>query len=134
MPKIIPIHWRRLEKVFISVGFRFARQEGSHRSYTKPGVARPIVIPTYDEVPVSIIRNNLKTAGITREEYFILLPEFCTESPAKGYGITKTLPLWAMPGTHAYPTFNQKGYAEKERTSQTPVNCGFIPPPEDPEK
>jgi hypothetical protein len=36
-------------------------------------VARPIVIPTYDEVPVSIIRNNLKTAGITREEYFVLL-------------------------------------------------------------
>jgi predicted RNA binding protein YcfA (HicA-like mRNA interferase family) len=73
MPKIIPIHWRRLERVFLSVGFRFARQEGSHRSYTKPGVARPIVIPTYDEVPVSIIRNNLKTAGITREEYFVLL-------------------------------------------------------------
>jgi predicted RNA binding protein YcfA (HicA-like mRNA interferase family) len=73
MPKIIPIHWRRLEKVFLSVGFRFARQEGSHRSYIKPGVARPIVIPTYDEVPVSIIRNNLKTAGITREEYFVLL-------------------------------------------------------------
>jgi predicted RNA binding protein YcfA (HicA-like mRNA interferase family) len=73
MPKIIPVHWKRLEKVFLSAGFRFARQEGSHRSYTKPGIPRPIVIPTYDEVPVSIIRNNLKTAGITREEYFILL-------------------------------------------------------------
>jgi predicted RNA binding protein YcfA (HicA-like mRNA interferase family) len=59
-----------LEKVSLSAGFRFARQEGSHRSYTKPGIARPVVIPTYDEVPVSIIRNNLKTAGITREEYF----------------------------------------------------------------
>jgi predicted RNA binding protein YcfA (HicA-like mRNA interferase family) len=73
MPKLIPIHWRRLEKVFLSAGFRFARQEGSHRSYTKLGIARPIVIPTYTEVPVSIIRNNLKTAGITREEYFVLL-------------------------------------------------------------
>jgi len=28
---------------------------------------------THSEVPVSIIRNNLKTAGITREEYFVLL-------------------------------------------------------------
>jgi predicted RNA binding protein YcfA (HicA-like mRNA interferase family) len=73
MPKIIPINWRRLEKVFLSVGFRFARQEGSYRSYTKPGISRPIVIPPYDEVPVSIIRNNLKTAEITREEYFVLL-------------------------------------------------------------
>jgi predicted RNA binding protein YcfA (HicA-like mRNA interferase family) len=75
MPKITPIHWKQLEKVFLSVGFRFARQERSHRSYTKPGVPRPIVIPTYDQVPISIIRNNLKTAGITREEYFVLLEE-----------------------------------------------------------
>ena len=39
----------------------------------KTRTTKPIVIPTYDEVPVSIIRNNLKTAGITREEYFVLL-------------------------------------------------------------
>jgi predicted RNA binding protein YcfA (HicA-like mRNA interferase family) len=73
MPKITPIHWRDLEKVFLAAGFKFARQEGSHRSYIKPGISRPIVIPTYDEIPISIIRNNLKTAGITREEYFRLL-------------------------------------------------------------
>lgn len=51
------------------------RQQGSHRSYVKPGVSRPVVIPAYDEVPVAIIRNNLKTAGISREEYFRLLEE-----------------------------------------------------------
>ena len=73
MPKITPIHWRKLEKVFLMAGFRFARQSGSHRSYVKEGVSRPIVIPAYDEVPVSIIRNNLKTAGIRRDEYFKLL-------------------------------------------------------------
>jgi len=73
MPRITPTHWKVLEKVFLAVGFRFARQEGSHRSYIKPGVSRPVVIPTYDEVPVSIIRNNLKTAGISRDEYFRLL-------------------------------------------------------------
>jgi predicted RNA binding protein YcfA (HicA-like mRNA interferase family) len=73
MPKITPVHWKVLERVILAAGFQFARQEGSHRSYTKPGIHRPIVIPTYDEIPVSIIRNNLKTAGITREEYFRLL-------------------------------------------------------------
>lgn len=75
MPRIIPIHWRTLERVFLAAGFEFARQEGSHRAYTKPGLSRPIVIPTYDEVPVSIIRNNLKTASISRDEYFRLLKE-----------------------------------------------------------
>jgi predicted RNA binding protein YcfA (HicA-like mRNA interferase family) len=73
MPRITPVHWRTLEKVFLAAGFRFARQEGSHRSYVKSGVSRPIVIPTYDEIPVSIIRNNLKTAGISRDEYFRLI-------------------------------------------------------------
>jgi predicted RNA binding protein YcfA (HicA-like mRNA interferase family) len=64
MPRIVPIHWRELERVFLAAGFQFARQESSHRSYTRPGLLRPIVIPTYANVPVSIIRNNLRTAGI----------------------------------------------------------------------
>jgi predicted RNA binding protein YcfA (HicA-like mRNA interferase family) len=75
MARIAPVHWRDLEKVFLSAGFRLARQEGSHRSYVRAGILRPVVIPTYDEVPVSIIRNNLKTAGISRDEYFLLLKE-----------------------------------------------------------
>jgi len=73
MPRITPIHWKLLEKVFLANGFRFVRQEGSHRSYTKPGILRPVVIPTYEEVPVAIIRKNLQTAGISRDEYFRLL-------------------------------------------------------------
>ena len=75
MPRITPVSWQELEKVFLAAGFRFKRQKGSHRSYTKPGVIRPVVIPTYKEVPVAIIRTNLKTAGISRDEYFDLLED-----------------------------------------------------------
>ena len=75
MPRMTPVHWRVLEQVFLAAGFRFVRQQGSHRSYVKPGIVRPIVIPTYDEIPVSIIRNNLKTAGVSRDEYFSLLEQ-----------------------------------------------------------
>ena len=75
MPKFTPIDWRTLERVFLAAGFRFARQEGSHRSYVKPGVSRPVVIPAYSEVPVFIIRNNLNTAGLSRDDYFRLLGE-----------------------------------------------------------
>ena len=64
-----------MERVFLAAGFHFARQEGSHRSYLKEGVARPVVIPIYKQVPVSIIRNNLKTASIPRDEYFRLLEQ-----------------------------------------------------------
>ncbi|MBE0544057.1 MAG: type II toxin-antitoxin system HicA family toxin [Verrucomicrobia bacterium] len=73
MPRLAPVDWKTLERVFLAAGYQFARQEGSHRSYVKPGVIRPVVIPTYAEVPVFIIRNNLKTAGISRDEYFQLL-------------------------------------------------------------
>lgn len=73
MPRFAPVDWKTLERVFLAADYQFARQEGSHRSYLKPGVIRPVVIPTYAEVPVFIIRNNLKTAGISRDEYFQLL-------------------------------------------------------------
>ena len=75
MPKFAPVDWKTLERVFLAAGSQFARQDGSHRSYLKQGIARPVVIPTYHEVPVFIIRNNLKTAGISRDEYFRLLAQ-----------------------------------------------------------
>lgn len=73
MSRITPSHWMKLEQVFLKAGFRFARQEGSHRSYVKQGISRPVVIPTYNEVPVAIIKNNMTTAGMSRIEYFELL-------------------------------------------------------------
>jgi len=75
MPRFTTVDWKTLERVFVAAGFRFDRQEGSHRSYVKDGIARPVVIPTYREIPVFIIRNNLKTAGISREDYFRFLDE-----------------------------------------------------------
>jgi len=34
---------------------------------------RAVVIPKYDEIPVTVIRNNMKTVGMTREDYFSIL-------------------------------------------------------------
>jgi len=69
------VHWQALEKVLLAAGFRFAPQEGSHRSYVRPWILRPIVIPAYKAVLASIIRINLRTAGISREDYSRLLEE-----------------------------------------------------------
>jgi len=73
MPRITPIPAKRLKRVFEKAGFRCTRTEGDHFVYTKRGVIRPIIIPDWPEVPVFIIRNNLRSAGISREEYFDLL-------------------------------------------------------------
>ena len=73
MPRITPIPARRLCKLFEEAGFRRVRSEGGHLVYTKPGVPRPVVIPHRREVPVFVIKNNLRTANISREQYFDLL-------------------------------------------------------------
>lgn len=73
MPKLSPVPYQRLVKVFEADGFRYVRTEGDHLVFTKPGVIRPVVIPKYASVPMFIIKNNLRTAGISRERYFELL-------------------------------------------------------------
>jgi predicted RNA binding protein YcfA (HicA-like mRNA interferase family) len=64
---------RTLVRIFENDGFSFARQEGDHKIGTKAGVRRPLVIPTYRAVPVFIIRNSLRTSGMSRERYFELM-------------------------------------------------------------
>ena len=73
MPKLNPVSYKDLIKVFEAEGFVRTRIEGDHMIFTKAGVLRPVVIPMYSFVPVFIVKNNLKTAGISRERYFQLL-------------------------------------------------------------
>ena len=75
MPRLAPVHWKTLECVFLKFGFTFVRQKGDHRIYTKPGVLRPVVIPTYDSIAQDIITSNMRTARMSRAEYFKLLKE-----------------------------------------------------------
>jgi len=39
----------------------------------RKGISRPVIIPKYSEIPVFIIKNNLRTAKVSREEYLELL-------------------------------------------------------------
>ena len=73
MPPLRPLDYHTLVKLFEQDGFTFNRQHGDHLIYTKPGLKRPLVIPMYKAVPVFIIKNLLRTAGMTRERYFELL-------------------------------------------------------------
>lgn len=74
MPRLAPVHYQILIKVFKKAGFKIARQESSHIVMEKPGIDRPLVIPYYPEVGVPIISGLLRSAKMTRTEYFGLLP------------------------------------------------------------
>jgi len=54
-------------------GFVLARERGDHMIFTKQGILRPVVVPRYAQLPVFIIKNVLRTAGVSRERYFELL-------------------------------------------------------------
>ena len=78
MPRIKPVHWKVLECVFLMAGFVLERHKGaSHRMYTNPGVLRPVIIPAYNEINVDIIKANMRSTRMARDEYFT--------SPAKYY-------------------------------------------------
>ena len=75
MPRLTPLPWRTIDCILALLGYRFIRQRGSHRIYYGDGLERPIVLPTYQEVGVPIIRNIIDTASITREQFLELLKE-----------------------------------------------------------
>lgn len=68
--KLVPVPYQTLVRIFEKDGFTLARHEGDHKIFTKVGVFRPLVIPTYRAVLVFIIRNLLRTSGMSRERYF----------------------------------------------------------------
>jgi predicted RNA binding protein YcfA (HicA-like mRNA interferase family) len=53
MPKLSPVSYKQLVKVFEAEGFICVRTEGDHVVFTKPGVIRPVVVPKHTAVPVS---------------------------------------------------------------------------------
>jgi predicted RNA binding protein YcfA (HicA-like mRNA interferase family) len=73
MDPIRAVPYQALIQVFESDGFRFKRTVGDHLIYSKPGISRPLVIPMYRAVPVFIIKGLLRTAGMSRERYLVLL-------------------------------------------------------------
>jgi predicted RNA binding protein YcfA (HicA-like mRNA interferase family) len=76
MPKLVPIHYAKLIKVFELEGFQIVRQRGDHIMMTKAGFKRPLVIKTSPrEVSVTHIKTNLNSAGISRDRFFELLEQ-----------------------------------------------------------
>lgn len=72
MPRITPVDYKTLLKIFQKFGCQYKRKQGSHHILIYPGAKRAVVIPEYDEIDVEIIKNNMRTVNMTREQYFEL--------------------------------------------------------------
>ncbi|MCF6150652.1 MAG: type II toxin-antitoxin system HicA family toxin [Candidatus Kuenenia sp.] len=73
MSRIYSTDWKTQIKVFELYGCTYKRNKGSHHILVHPKAKRAVVIPEYDEIDVEIIKNNMRTVHMNREEYFELL-------------------------------------------------------------
>ena len=73
MLTIKPTKYQVQVKIFEVAGCKYARTQGDHLVYHYPGAIRPVVIPKYKEVPVFIVKNNMKIIGMSPERYLQLL-------------------------------------------------------------
>ncbi len=73
MSRINPTDWKTQIKVFELYGCKYKRRKGSHHILHHPKAKRAIVIPEYKEIDIEIIKSNMRTVTMSREEYFELL-------------------------------------------------------------
>ena len=73
MLRLSPTDYKTQLKIFQLYGCRYKRKKGSHHVLICPGAKRAVIIPEYNEIDIDIIKNNMRTVGMTREEYFELL-------------------------------------------------------------
>ena len=73
MPGIRPISWKKFDSFLVFIGCDCVREKGDHRIYTRKDLKRPVVLPRDMQLPVFVIRNNLRILGITPEEYLRIL-------------------------------------------------------------
>ena len=75
MGRISVTDWKTQIKIFEAYGCKYKRKKGSHHVLTYPGAKRAVVIPEYGEVDIDIIKSNMRTVGMGREEYLQFLRE-----------------------------------------------------------
>ncbi|OGZ69747.1 MAG: hypothetical protein A3D44_04360 [Candidatus Staskawiczbacteria bacterium RIFCSPHIGHO2_02_FULL_42_22] len=73
MSGLTPIHWKKFEKFVLFLGCTFGREKGDHRIYERQDLKRPVVFPRDTQIPIFIIRNNLRLLGISVQEYLEIL-------------------------------------------------------------
>ncbi|MCX6811984.1 MAG: type II toxin-antitoxin system HicA family toxin [Candidatus Berkelbacteria bacterium] len=69
MTKIKDHGWKDAVRVLKEFGFQYEGTQGDHDSYSKPGQARPVIVPRKASLPDFIVANILRTARISRKDY-----------------------------------------------------------------
>lgn len=76
MGKYSIISISRFRKILKALGLEQVRTKGGHEMWFKEGMLRNVVFQTHEEpVPEDIVKNNIRTIGVSREEFDKVLEE-----------------------------------------------------------
>lgn len=74
--KLTNITISQYKEFLTNAGCKKIRTKGGHETWSHTAATRPITFQTHiDPVPEFIIKNALKTLGLSRVDFFRLLPE-----------------------------------------------------------
>ena len=73
MPKLPRISGQEAVQAFEKAGWEVARQRGSHVILIKPGSIYTLSIPLHSVLGPGLLRDQLRKAGVTVEEFIELL-------------------------------------------------------------
>lgn len=74
MGKYSNISVERFRKILREFGLELVRTKGGHEMWFKKGMLRNVVFQNHVEpIPEDIVKNNIKTIGISREEFDTVL-------------------------------------------------------------
>ena len=76
MTSLRPIHYKEFEKFLVQVGCHYVRQEGDHKVYNRSDLIRPVIVRTKKDLPIIEIKSNLRTLGISTQEYLEIIQKF----------------------------------------------------------
>jgi len=62
-----PVNWKELVRICEEEGFSFDRDRGDHYIMTKPGAARPVVIPRKSALREDIVLGIARTVGLDKK-------------------------------------------------------------------
>ena len=73
MPRLPVISGRKAVKTFSKFGFSASRQTASHIIMEKAGLDVTLSVPLHDELKRGTLRNLIKDAGLTVEDFVAML-------------------------------------------------------------
>lgn len=76
MKSLSNVSLREFRAVLLLLGLKKVRTKGGHEAWMRAGMSRPVIFQTHkDPVPEFVLRNNLRSLGMSKSDFLSLLDD-----------------------------------------------------------